>query len=173
VVVEKQLQAREPIEVYQFYNSMRKKKSSHHAAIHLIAAILAPLIVIALQRNVAPDVELYKSLLRKYKGKTQSSLEKAYELDKMYNEAGPMLALGRFWAVVPWPYKDRKKALRFYREYQKTRYFNEKAEGKVYLAELLLELKGKGNKEEAKALVEKASQSDEKYFRDWARRLLK
>jgi hypothetical protein len=66
------------------------------------------------------------------KGKTQSSLEKAYELDKMYDEAGPMLALGRFWAVVPWPYKDKKKALRFYREFQTTRYFDEKAEGKVY-----------------------------------------
>jgi len=38
---------------------------------------------------------------------------------------------------------------------------------------LLLELKGKGNKEEAKALLEKASQSDEKYLRDWAKRLLK
>jgi Tfp pilus assembly protein PilF len=36
-----------------------------------------------------------------------------------------------------------------------------------------LELKGKGNKEEAKALLEKALQSDEKYFRGWARRLLK
>jgi lipopolysaccharide biosynthesis regulator YciM len=99
--------------------------------------------------------------------------EKAYELDKMYNEAGPILALGRFWAVVPWPYKDKKKALQYYREYQSTRYFAEKDEGKVYLAELLLNLKGKENIEEAKTLLEKASQSDENYFRDWAKRLLK
>jgi len=35
-----------------------------------------------------------------------------------------------------------------------------------------LELKGKENKEEAKALLQKASQSDEKYFIDWAERLL-
>jgi len=118
-------------------------------------------------------VSLLTALAEGLKKKAQSSLEKAYELDKMYNEAGPMLALGRFWAVVPWPYKDRKKALRFYREYQTTRHFNEKAEGKIYLAELLLELKGKGNKEEARVLLEKALQSDEKYFRDWAKRLLK
>jgi len=118
-------------------------------------------------------VSVLTALAEGLKTKTQSSLEKAYDLDKMYDEAGPVLALGRFWAVVPWPYKDKKKALEFYREYQTTRYFNEKAGGKIYLAELLLELKGKGNKEEAKALLEKASQSDEKYLRDWAKRLLK
>ena len=118
-------------------------------------------------------VSILTALTEGLKSKTQSSLEKAYELDKMYNEAGPMLSLGRFWAVVPWPYKDKKKALRFYREYQKTRYFNEKAEGKIYLAEALLALKRKENKEEAKALLQKASQSDEKYFIEWAERLLR
>jgi len=117
-------------------------------------------------------VSILTALAEGLKSKTQSSLEKAYELDKMYNEAGPMLSLGRFWAVVPWPYKDKKKALTLYREYQKTRYFNEKIEGKIYLAEVLLELKGKENEEEAKALLQKASQSDEKYFIDWAERLL-
>lgn len=116
-------------------------------------------------------VSIFTALAEGLKSKTQSSFEKAYGLDKMYNAAGPILALGRFWAVVPWPYKDKKKALKFYREYQKTRYFNEKAEGKIYLAEVLLELKEKENKEEAKALLQKASRSDEKYFRDWAERL--
>ena len=118
-------------------------------------------------------VSILTALAEGLKSKTQSSLEKAYELDKMYNKAGPMLSLGRFWAVVPWPYKDKGKALKFYREYQKTRYFNEKVEGKIYLAEVLLELKGKGNEEEAKALLKKASRSDEKYFIDWAKRLLR
>jgi hypothetical protein len=105
------------------------------------------------------------------KGKTQS-LEKAYELDKMYDGAGPILALGRFWAVVPWPFRDRQKALRYYREFEATEYFVAKVQAKVYLAELLLELDGKGNRAEAKALLEQAKQSDEEYFRDWARNLL-
>ena len=118
-------------------------------------------------------VSILTALAQGLKGKTQSSFEKAYELDKMYDEAGPILAIGRFWAVVPWPYKDKKKALKYYREYQSTRYFAEKDLGKVYLAELLLALKGKENIEEAKTLLEKAAQSDEKYFRDWAKRLLK
>jgi len=118
-------------------------------------------------------VSIFTALAAGLTSKTQSSFEKAYVLDKMYNEAGPILALGRFWAIVPWPYKDKKKALKFYREYQKTRYFNEKAEGKIYLAEVLLELKGKENKEEAKDLLKKASQSDEKYFIEWAEKLLR
>jgi hypothetical protein len=118
-------------------------------------------------------VSILTALAEGLKNKTQSSLEKAYELDKMYNKAGPMLSLGRFWAVVPWPYKDKKKALRFYREYQRTQYFNEKAEGKIYLAEVLLASKGKENKEEAKALLKEASQSDEKYFMNWAERLMR
>ena len=62
--------------------------------------------------------------------------------------------------------------LKFHREYQKTQYFAEKDEWKVYLAELLLHLRGKENKAEAKALLEEVAQSDEKYFRDWAKRLL-
>lgn len=68
--------------------------------------------------------------------------------------------------------QEQKKALKFYREYQRTQYFAEKDEGKVYLAELLLDLGGKVNKTEAKALLEKVAQSDETYFRDWANRLL-
>jgi len=68
-IVENQLEARDPIEVYQFYNSMRKKKVSRHDTIHLIGAILAPLVVSTLQQRRAFDLEKYKSLLKKYKGK--------------------------------------------------------------------------------------------------------
>jgi hypothetical protein len=117
-------------------------------------------------------VSILTALAEGLKNKTQNGFEKTYELDKMYDEAGPILALGRFWAVVPWPFKDKKKALKFYREYQGTQYFAEKDEGKVYLAELLLDLGGEENKAEAKALLEGVAQSDEKYFRDWAKRLL-
>ena len=117
-------------------------------------------------------VSILTALAEGLKNKTQNGFEKAYELDKMYDEAGPILALGRFWAVVPWPFKNKKKALKFYREYQKTQYFTEKDEGKIYLAELLLDLGGEENKAEAKALLKEVAQSDEKYFRDWAKRLL-
>jgi len=121
----------------------------------------------------ASGVGIFIALAEGLKNKTQRSLEKAYELNKLYNDAGPILALGRFWAVVPWPYKDKEKALKFYREYQKTRYFNEKTEGKIYLAEVLLELNESENKQEARVLLQQALRSDEKFFIDWAERLLK
>ncbi|MCK4485618.1 MAG: DUF1841 family protein [Desulfobacterales bacterium] len=68
-IVENQLESKEPIETYQFYNSMRKKKVSHHDTVHLVDAILAPLVLNTLQQRRAFDLEKYKSLLKKCKGK--------------------------------------------------------------------------------------------------------
>jgi hypothetical protein len=67
-IVENQLEARDPIEVYQFYNSMRKKKVSRHDTIHLIGAMLTTLVVSTLKGRVF-DLEQYKSLLKKAKAK--------------------------------------------------------------------------------------------------------
>lgn len=117
-------------------------------------------------------VSILKALQEGLKNKTQSSFEKAYELDKMYNEAGPILSLGRFWSVLPWPMHDRKKALEYYREFQATPYFADNAEAKIFVAELLMKLKGEENKSEAKTLLTEAAQSDDPYFKDWADRLL-
>lgn len=84
LVVENQLEDKDPIEVYQFYNSMRKKKYPHHDTIHLIGAILSPFIFSTIQHKVPPDMALYKSLLKKYKNrkpeKIWTSLEKELDL---------------------------------------------------------------------------------------------
>lgn len=117
-------------------------------------------------------VSILTALAEGLKNKAQRSLEKAYELDKMYDKAGPIIGLGRFWAAIPWPFRDKKKALKLYREYQATEYFANNDEAKVYLAELLLKLKGEENRAEARALLEKAAQSDDIFYRDWAKRLL-
>ena len=65
--VENQLSEREPIEVFQFYNAMRKKKCSHHDSIHLIGVILAPLMFSVIKEQKPFDIETYKHLLKKYK----------------------------------------------------------------------------------------------------------
>jgi hypothetical protein len=83
-----------------------------------------------------------------------------------------MIALGRFWAVLPWPMRDRKKSLKYYREYQATEYFADNAEAHVYLGELLVQMGGDKNKAEAKGYLKKAAQSDDPYFRDKAKELL-
>ena len=118
-------------------------------------------------------VSIFTALSEGLKDKTQTSFEKTYEIDKMYKEAGPMLSLGRFWAVLPWPMRDRDKSLEYYREYQATEYFADNLEAHFYLGEVLYQIGGKENKAEAKGLLEKAATSEDPYFRDQANELLK
>ncbi len=65
VVVENQLQAKDPIEVLHFYHAMRRKKLSHHDTIHLIGSIMIPFIFYSLKQKREFDTESYKHLLRK------------------------------------------------------------------------------------------------------------
>lgn len=117
-------------------------------------------------------VSIFTALSEGLKDKTQSSFEKTYELDKMYKEGGPMIALGRFWQVLPWPMRDRKKSLKYYREYQATKYFADNMEVHVYLGELLIQIGGKENKAEAKDYLEKAAKSDDAFYKERANELL-
>jgi tetratricopeptide (TPR) repeat protein len=118
-------------------------------------------------------VSIFTALSEGLKDKTQSSFEKTYALNKMYKEAGPMIALGRFWQVLPWPMRDRKKSLKYYREYQETQYFADNIEVHVYLGELLIQIGGKDNKAEAKGYLEKAANSDDAFYQERANELLK
>lgn len=118
-------------------------------------------------------VSIITALKEGLKDKTQSSFEKVYEIDKMYEDAAAVLALGRFWTVLPWPLRDYDKAMKYLREYQATRYFDDPPpDGPIFLAELLLKIGGDKNKAEAKALLQQAANSDEKYYSDWAKRLM-
>jgi hypothetical protein len=68
-IVENQLENRDPIEVYQFYLAMLKKKCSRHEVIHLISAIFVHLLYRVLKNNEPFDIERYKLLLKKYKNR--------------------------------------------------------------------------------------------------------
>ena len=83
-----------------------------------------------------------------------------------------MLSLGRFWSVLPWPLRDRSKGLDYFREYQKAGYFDSNIEAHLFLAELLIQTGGDANQTEAKGYLEKAAQSPDTYFKNWATRLL-
>lgn len=117
-------------------------------------------------------VSILTALREGLKNKTQASFEKAYALDKTFNEGGPILSLGRFWTVLPWPMQDKDKALGYLREYQASPYFSASAEARVYLAELLLKIGGEAEKTEARALLSEASGSADAYYARWAARLL-
>lgn len=80
-VVENQLNAREPVEVYQFYNAMIKKKLSHHDTIHLIGRIFVPFLFDVLKHGKEFDAHRYASLLKKYKNKRPDKIEAALDRD--------------------------------------------------------------------------------------------
>ncbi|MGO9147580.1 MAG: tetratricopeptide repeat protein [Desulfomonilia bacterium] len=117
--------------------------------------------------SYADSVSVLTALREGLKDKTQSSFEKAYKANKMYNDGGPIKALGRFWFVLPWPLQDKKLSLQYLKEFQ--RFYPNDPEGQVYLAETLMKT---GGKNEAKKLLQKASASDDKYYADWAKRLI-
>jgi hypothetical protein len=83
-VAGRQLEDRDPIEVYQFYNAMRKKKASHHEAVHLLCAVLIPLMFDTLKEKKVFDLAEYRSRLKSYKymkpEKIFSSLEKEEDI---------------------------------------------------------------------------------------------
>lgn len=81
-IIEAQLESKEPIEVFQFYNAMKTNKVSKHDTIHLIAMIFSPLLLDTMKREVSFDDKKYRSLLRRYKDKKphkiKSSLEREF-----------------------------------------------------------------------------------------------
>jgi hypothetical protein len=116
-------------------------------------------------------VGIFRALREGLKDKTQSNLERAYEIDPLFLEGAPIVAIGRFWQLVPWPFRDTDKAEKFYREFQETEYYAGNVESRIYLAELLQGKRGHGN--EAKALLEEALQMDaHPYWHKEARALL-
>lgn len=66
-IVENQLEKRQPIEAYQFYLAMLKKKCPRHEVIHLIAAIFTNFLFRVLKYLEPFDNDGYTHLLKKYK----------------------------------------------------------------------------------------------------------
>ena len=65
--VQAQLDLRDPVEVFEFYNAMRNKNHSHHDAIHFIGQIFVCLVFDVVESGRSFDLETYRSLLTKYK----------------------------------------------------------------------------------------------------------
>jgi hypothetical protein len=85
-VVETQLDTADPIEATQFYNAMRRKRCSHHDALHLIGAILAPLIYDVLLSVGEFDLETYRALLKKYKTRNPQRIGELLENEPLLND---------------------------------------------------------------------------------------
>jgi len=77
VVIDGQLQQKEPIEAVQLYNALRRKKTDHHEAVHLLAAFFVPFLFDVLKTGREFDMDGYRRLLKKFKSR---KAEKIWEL---------------------------------------------------------------------------------------------
>ncbi len=75
-IVENQLRQREPLEAFQFYNALRKKKCSRHEIVHMIGMIFAPMMFDVLKQKQPFDNDVYKSVLKKLKGRKPDRIMK-------------------------------------------------------------------------------------------------
>ncbi len=68
-IVENQLRDKDPIQVYQFFNAMRKNKVSRHESVHLVGCILSALIYEVLKEKKQFNKQRYERLLTRYKNR--------------------------------------------------------------------------------------------------------
>ena len=112
-------------------------------------------------------ISILKAIREGLRKKTERSFEKAYEIDKMYDDAGPILALGRMWHQLPRPFRKTSRSENYFEEYYQ--HYPDNPQGLVYFAELLIT---RNKDERAKELLEKAAQSNHLYFSNMAKELL-
>ena len=96
-------------------------------------------------------ISIVKALVKGLGPDYESHLEKALAINKEYDYAGPLRALGRYWYRLPWPKRDLTKSI-YYLE-QSVESAPLSMRGYVYLAESYLK---DGKKDRAKASLQKA-----------------
>jgi hypothetical protein len=78
-IAEKQVQDRDPIEAFQFYNAMLRNKCSRHEAIHLLTIILVKFIFETLKNKVPFPLDNYRKILKEYKSRKPEKINQLIE----------------------------------------------------------------------------------------------
>ena len=94
-------------------------------------------------------VSIFSAIAEGLKDKTQHHFETVCEMNPRYEEGAALVSLGRFWHQLPWPLKDKDKALAYYRAYQQTSNYGKDPNSLVIMAELLADLGGREHQQEA------------------------
>jgi tetratricopeptide (TPR) repeat protein len=97
--------------------------------------------------GVGSFMTITKGLDRKF----EKHMNIAYNLNKYYDNAGPLRGLGRYYYYLPWPKKDLKKSIQYLKE--AVAYTPNNIRSHVYLAESYLEL---GKNQLARTYLQKA-----------------
>ena len=118
-------------------------------------------------------ISIFGAITEGLKNKTQKNFENVYAMDPNFEEGDVMISLARFWHQLPWPLKDMKEALRYYREYQATPFYGKDPNTMVLMADLLADMGGKENKQEARQILETAMQNCDPYYLQIAKKAMK
>ena len=78
-IAEKQIEDRNPIEAFQFYNAMLRKKCSRHEAIHLLSTILIKFIFQVLRERKPFPLETYCKTLKEFKSRNPKKIDQLLE----------------------------------------------------------------------------------------------
>lgn len=113
-------------------------------------------------------ISIFGAISEGLKGKTQQNFEKVYEMNKHFEEGDVLISLGRFWHKLPWPLKDKEKALKYYREYQEGPFYGKDPNTMVLVADLLADMGGKKHQQEARKILDTAMECCDEYYREIA-----
>lgn len=75
-VVEKQVEDRNPIEAFQFFNAMTRGKCTRHEAMHLLTTVLIKFLFPVLKEGVEFDLNGYRKLLKTYKSRNPEKIRR-------------------------------------------------------------------------------------------------
>lgn len=78
-IAEKQIEDRDPIEAFQFYNAMLRKKCSPHEAVHLLSTILVRFIFQILKEKKPFPLETYRKTLKELKPRNPKKINQLLE----------------------------------------------------------------------------------------------
>lgn len=81
-------------------------------------------------------ISIVKALAKGLGPEYEKHVGKAIEIDRQYDGAGPLRAMGRYWYKLPWPKRDLKKSILYLKEAAEAAPFS--IRGRVYLAESYL-----------------------------------
>jgi hypothetical protein len=124
--------------------------------------------------SYSDGVSIFTALSEGLKDKTRNHLQKAYELNKRYNDATPVMALGRFYEVLPWlAGQDKAKALEYYREALRLMPEDSpyRPELHVFAGRLMLD-RGE-DRDRARQLLKRAANSSDPYYSEKAEEVLR
>lgn len=81
-------------------------------------------------------ISIVKALAKGLGPEYEKHVGKAIEIDRQYDGAGPLRAMGRYWYKLPWPKRDLKKSILYLKEAAEAAPYSKR--GRVYLAESYL-----------------------------------